>query len=164
MQGLYKFIRASQILCSLDMNRSEQLRDKRQQDQKTENAQFWKATYCQALFYHYSHHSFGDGDRKQQEAAAFSSPRLPLDDRSWAAHLPGLKASSCGMQNIAGIVISLCNLFSASDLRVFHSRDTSLKLCCQKILQGEHKASGLQCYCKTEKEKEKKGKERNILP
>lgn len=50
MQGLYKFIRVSQILCSLDMNRSEQPRDKRQEDQKTENAQFWKATYCQACF------------------------------------------------------------------------------------------------------------------
>lgn len=27
MQGLYKFIRVSQILCSLDMNRSEQPRE-----------------------------------------------------------------------------------------------------------------------------------------
>lgn len=64
MQGLYKFIRVSQILCSLDMNRSEQPRDKRQQDQKTENAQFWRAAYCQALFYRSTHpqrNSFGDG-------------------------------------------------------------------------------------------------------
>lgn len=40
------------------------------------------------------------GGRKQQETPAFSSQRLSLEDRSWAAHLPGLKVSVCGMQNI----------------------------------------------------------------
>lgn len=50
MQGLYKFISLTDSLLS-DMNRSEQPRDKSQWDQKTKNAQFWKAIYCRALFY-----------------------------------------------------------------------------------------------------------------
>lgn len=47
------------------------------------------------------------GDRKQQETAAFSSQRLSLGDRSWAAHLPGLTVSSCGHAKHSGEV---CNL------------------------------------------------------
>lgn len=50
------------------------------------------------------------GDGKQQETAAFSSQRLSLEDRSWAAHLPGLKVSSCGHVKHSREVCNLCFL------------------------------------------------------
>lgn len=51
MWGLHGFIRVSQILCSLDMSRSELPKDERQQDKKRKDEHIGRAVYCQALFY-----------------------------------------------------------------------------------------------------------------
>lgn len=56
-----------------------------------------------------------------RETGSSKRHQLSLEDRSWAAHLPGLKVSSCGMQNIvARFVISLFCEWSKSVIRSGH--------------------------------------------
>lgn len=106
-------------------------------------------------------HSFGDGDGKQPETAAFCSQRLYLEDRSWAAHLPGLRVSSWGMQNIAGIVISL---FCKWSERVLQQGYIPQALLPEDSAEGTQSLWAAAVQLQDRKGEGKKEKERNILP